>query len=54
LGRVSCVALSANEQRLATVSPKDNSLKVFDVANFDMMHMVKLKFSPELCEFVHR
>lgn len=36
------------------MSPKDNSLKVFDVANFDMMHMIKLKFSPELCEFVHR
>jgi peptidylprolyl isomerase domain and WD repeat-containing protein 1 len=54
LGRVSCVTLSANELRLASVSPKDQSLKVFDVANFDLMHFLKLKFEPNLCEFIHR
>ena len=53
-GRVSCIALSANEQKLASVSPKDMSLKIFDVANFDLMHMIKLKFEPNQCEFIHK
>ena len=33
---------------------KDCALKVFDVVNFDLMHMIKLKFTPDLCEFIHK
>lgn len=32
--------------------PKDQALKVYDVVNFDQMHIIKLKFVPELCEFI--
>ena len=52
--RISDSALSSNELRLATVATKDQSLKIFDVANFDLMHMIKLKFAPELCEFINK
>lgn len=34
------------------MSQSDNSLKIFDVANFDLIHFVKLKFSPNLVEFI--
>lgn len=30
------------------------SLQVFDVINFDMIHMLSLKFIPYLVEFVHQ
>jgi len=52
LSKVSGVALSQNEQRLATVCPADESMKLFDVVNFDIMHMAKLDFVPSICEFV--
>ena len=54
VGKITGSSLSSNEQRLATVCPKDQSLKVFDVVNFDLMHMIKFKFIPELCEFIHK
>ncbi len=47
-------SLSSNEQRLATVCSKDQQLKIFDVMNFDLMHVAKLKFPPFLCEFIHK
>jgi peptidylprolyl isomerase domain and WD repeat-containing protein 1 len=53
-GKITGSSLSSNEQRLATVSSKDQTLKVFDVVNFDLMHMIKLKFTPELCEFINK
>lgn len=48
-GKISGCTLSSNEMRLATVSPRDSALKVFDVVNFDQMHMIKLKFVPDQC-----
>jgi len=48
-GKITGSSLSINEQRLVTVCAKDQALKMFDVVNFDMMHMIKLKFTPELC-----
>jgi peptidylprolyl isomerase domain and WD repeat-containing protein 1 len=54
LGKISGAALSCNETRLATVSSLDSALKVFDVTNFDLMHMIKLKFIPDICEFIHK
>lgn len=53
-GKITGCSLASNEQRLATVCGKDQALKIFDVVNFDLMHMIKLKFVPELCEFIHK
>jgi peptidylprolyl isomerase domain and WD repeat-containing protein 1 len=53
-GKITGSALSLNEQRLATVCSKDQALKVFDVLNFDLMHMIRLKFVPDMCEFIHK
>mmetsp|Transcript_24177 Transcript_24177/g.18411 ORF Transcript_24177/g.18411 Transcript_24177/m.18411 type:complete len:85 (-) Transcript_24177:189-443(-) len=54
LSRISSSTLSQNETRLATVSSKDRSLKVFDVVNFDVMNMLSLKFTPDVCQFIHK
>ena len=54
VGKITGSSLSSNDQRLATVCPKDQTLKVFDVVNFDLMHMIKLKFVPDLCEFIYK
>ena len=54
LNKISGVALSQNEQRLATVCQAEESLKLFDVVNFDIMHMTKLGFVPTVCEFVNK
>ena len=35
VGKITGCSLSANEQRLATVCPKDQALKIYDVVNFD-------------------
>ena len=29
-------------------------MKLFDVVNFDIMHMAKLDFIPTVCEFVNK
>ena len=54
LSKISGAALSQNEQRLATVCPAEESMKLFDVVNFDIMHMAKLDFIPTVCEFVNK
>eukprot|EP00347_Sterkiella_histriomuscorum_P006628 403352043 len=54
LGKITGCSLSSNESRLATVSGKDQTIKIFDVVNFDLMHMVKVKFIPDVCEFIHK
>jgi len=54
LGKITGCSLSSNESRLATVSGNDCTMKVFDVVNFDLMHMIKLKFVPDVCEFVNK
>ena len=54
LNRITGVALSQNEERLATVSTLDMSFKLFDVINFDLIHMVKLSFAPSICSFVEK
>ncbi len=54
MGKITGCSLSCNEQRLATVCSKDQALKIFDVLNFDLMHMIRLKFVPELCEFINK
>ena len=54
LSKITGCSLSSNETRLATVSGPDQSVKIFDVVNFDLMHMVKLKFVPDCCEFIQK
>ena len=54
LKQITGVALSQNQQRLATICQAEESLKLFDVANFDIIHMTKLGFAPSVCEFVNK
>lgn len=39
---------------MATCCRFDNSVKVFDVGNFDMINMFKLDFSPKALCWVHK
>ena len=39
-GRVSCAALSQDQTRLATACTKDRTMKLYDVANFDLIYVV--------------
>lgn len=52
LGRITGVALTANEERLATVCESEQAVKLFDVLNFDVIHFMRLDFAPGECEFV--
>ena len=53
-GKITGVAISNSGSYLSTCSSKDESLKIFDILNFDMIHFVKLKFVPFQCEFVSK
>ncbi len=44
--RIQSMAISSNEERIATCCPSEQSIKVFDVVNFDLMNMIKLNFTP--------
>ena len=46
LAPITALALSSDEQRLATCCADEKSIKVFDVAGFDLMNMVKVNFIP--------
>jgi len=54
LNRITGAALSQNEERLATVCAIDMTFKLFDVINFDLIHMVKLTFAPSICSFIEK
>lgn len=54
LGKVTGMALTTNEQRLVTVCGTEQTLKLFDVLNFDVIHFFKLGFSPGDCAFVSK
>ncbi|KAI9468436.1 MAG: peptidyl-prolyl cis-trans isomerase cyp15 [Benjaminiella poitrasii] len=47
------ISLSADHELLATISD-DMSLKVYDITNFDMINMIKLKFKPKACCWIHQ
>ena len=53
-GKITGIAVSHNGAHMATCSFKDESLKIFDVNNFDMILYIKLNFVPLLCEFVSK
>ncbi|KAK4527437.1 hypothetical protein GAYE_SCF39G5359 [Galdieria yellowstonensis] len=51
-GRMVDVAVSTDGLWLATAGV-DKTLKVFDVNNFDMVHMIELQYVPSACCWVH-
>ena len=53
-GKITGVSVSNSGSYLSTCSSKDESLKIFDILNFDMIHFIKLKFVPFHCEFVSK
>ncbi|XP_003381739.1 peptidylprolyl isomerase domain and WD repeat-containing protein 1 [Trichinella spiralis] len=46
------MAVNSNGTLLCTIST-DKSLKIFDVANFDMINMMRFEYVPATCCFVH-
>ena len=50
-GHITGVSLSRNHDLMCTVSV-DKTLKIFDIANCDLMTVVRLSFSPYACEFI--
>ncbi|KAG2009572.1 peptidyl-prolyl cis-trans isomerase [Coprinopsis cinerea AmutBmut pab1-1] len=53
LNPVVSVSASADGQLFATVS-EDQTAKVFDVVNFDMINIIKLGYTPLACCWVHK
>ena len=43
---ITSMALSPDETRLATCCANEKSIKIFDVANFDQINFVNVKFIP--------
>ncbi|GFS84199.1 peptidylprolyl isomerase domain and WD repeat-containing protein 1 [Nephila pilipes] len=52
LGNIQCISINSSGTLLCSIS-NDNSMKVFDVVNFDMINMIKLSFCPGYCEWIH-
>jgi peptidylprolyl isomerase domain and WD repeat-containing protein 1 len=53
-GKITGVSISRNGAYMATCSFKDETLKIFDINNFDMILYIQLKFVPLYCEFVSK
>jgi peptidylprolyl isomerase domain and WD repeat-containing protein 1 len=53
-GKISGITVSNTGLYLCTCSNKDESLKMYDVINFDMINYVKLSFLPGLCQFINK
>lgn len=53
LGAIRDMTVSGDGQLLCSVAA-DQSLKVFDIINFDMINMCKLPFVPTSCAFIHK
>ncbi|CAD8176494.1 unnamed protein product [Paramecium pentaurelia] len=51
-GIVTCVTLTDGHDKMASVSPADRTIKIFDIWNQDLLDMIKLPFQPYGCEFV--
>ena len=51
-----CAALAVSQDcsLLASLSAQDRTLKVFDVATFDMIAMLRLPFQPSCAEWVYQ
>ena len=54
-GPIVSIAISPNGQYLASVSNQDKSIKIFDIANFDMINMIKVSdMEPNVVCWVER
>ena len=54
IGKVMCAALSQDQSRMVTAG-SDKFLKIFDVANFDLITSIKTEFEPgHAVEFVNK
>ena len=53
LGPIVGMSVSTDGLLLCTVSA-DQSIKVFDIINFDMINMFKLPYTPATCEWIHK
>ena len=47
------MSVSSNDALLCTIGT-DQSAKIFDVFNFDMINMIRLEFVPKTCGWIHR
>ena len=54
LAPISSVALNRSEERYATCCPQEQTIKIFDVVNFDLINMLKVGFTPSLVAFTDR
>ncbi|ODM89522.1 Peptidylprolyl isomerase domain and WD repeat-containing protein 1 [Orchesella cincta] len=52
LGNIQDVAVNAMGSLFCTIS-NDQSIKIYDVVNFDMINMIKLDYVPQTCEWIH-
>jgi len=46
------ISVSVDGFLLATISA-DKGIKIFSVPDFDMIHMIRLKYEPFVCEWIH-
>uniref|UniRef100_A0A914YH06 peptidylprolyl isomerase n=1 Tax=Panagrolaimus superbus TaxID=310955 RepID=A0A914YH06_9BILA len=47
------IAINYNGTLMATVCTQENTVKIFDIVNFDMINMFKYPFSPKIASWVH-
>lgn len=52
-GLITCASLNKDHDSLCTVGI-DKTLKIFDVLNCDLRTIVRLPFTPSVCEFLPR
>lgn len=53
-GRITGLSVSNTSTYLCSCSPKDESLKLYDIINFDMINFIKFSFLPNLCCFINK
>ena len=51
-GVINSAALSLNHTRLATCSSSDDSVKLFDIRNCDLITTIKLNYSPVAIQYI--
>ncbi|CAI5441756.1 unnamed protein product [Caenorhabditis angaria] len=54
LSDFSDISANSDGTLLATVCETDKTVKVFDIANFDMINMIKLDFPPRVAQWIHQ
>ena len=54
MGRVTGMAITPDQSRLVTACDSEQTLKLFDTLNFDVIHFIKLGFAPGECDFVSK